>query len=90
LCREGLSLAAYLALLQLGFTKPLVLPRVRWALTPPFHPYLAVETLLQTGRFVFCGTSRHGSPADSPHELLNRTMPRRYLAACPWSPDFPR
>ena len=37
--REGLSLAAYLALLQLGFTEPLVLPRVRWALTPPFHPY---------------------------------------------------
>ena len=32
-------LAAYLALLQPGFAVPLVLPRARWALTPPFHPY---------------------------------------------------
>jgi hypothetical protein len=34
------ALAAYLALLQLWFTMPFVLPRPRWALTPPFHPYL--------------------------------------------------
>ena len=33
------ALTAYLALLQLGFTMPFVLPRTRWALTPPFHPY---------------------------------------------------
>jgi hypothetical protein len=39
--REGLSLATYLALLQLGFTMPFMLPRMWWALTPPFHPYLA-------------------------------------------------
>jgi len=32
-------LAAYLALLQPGFAMPPVLPRARWALTPPFHPY---------------------------------------------------
>jgi len=32
-------LTAYLALLQLGFAVPPVLPRTRWALTPPFHPY---------------------------------------------------
>jgi hypothetical protein len=37
--REGRSLAAYLALLRLGFTVPFMLPRTRWALTPPFHPY---------------------------------------------------
>jgi hypothetical protein len=37
--RGGRLLAAYLALLQLGFTVPFVLPRMRWALTPPFHPY---------------------------------------------------
>ena len=38
--RRGLLLTAYSALLQLGFTVPSVLPRTRWALTPPFHPYL--------------------------------------------------
>jgi len=34
-------LTAYLALLPLGFTLPCLLPVTRWALTPPFHPYLA-------------------------------------------------
>ena len=29
----------YLALLQVGFAVPPALPRARWALTPPFHPY---------------------------------------------------
>jgi hypothetical protein len=37
--RCGSHLAAYLALLRLGVTVPLLLPAVRWALTPPFHPY---------------------------------------------------
>jgi len=37
--RDGTSLAAYLALLRLGFAEPLTLPPMRWALTPPFHPY---------------------------------------------------
>src|SRR5690349_14469299 len=49
--REGLSLATYLALLQLGFTMPFVLPRMRWALTPPFHPYLARNTSTLGGLF---------------------------------------
>jgi hypothetical protein len=44
LVRRGLLLAAYSALLQLGFTVPPVLPRARWALTPPFHPYLCCST----------------------------------------------
>jgi len=35
---EG-TLTAYLALHQLGFTMPRLLPVLRWALTPPFHPY---------------------------------------------------
>jgi len=30
----------YLVLLRVGFTMPSVLPRPRWALTPPFQPYL--------------------------------------------------
>ena len=41
--RRGLLLAAYSALLQLGFAVPSVLPRTRWALTPPFHPYLRLR-----------------------------------------------
>ncbi len=39
LFRRGLLLVAYSALLRLGFAVPPVLPRARWALTPPFHPY---------------------------------------------------
>jgi len=30
----------YLALLRTGFAVPGLLPVPRWALTPPFHPYL--------------------------------------------------
>ncbi len=30
----------YLVLLQVTLTLPLVSPQARWALTPPFHPYL--------------------------------------------------
>ena len=41
--RDGPSLAAYLALLRLGLAEPRMLPPVRWALTPPFHPYRAVS-----------------------------------------------
>ena len=40
--RCGSHLAAYLALLRLGVTVPPPLPGVRWALTPPFHPYLTI------------------------------------------------
>src|ERR1700738_2496140 len=39
--RGGPPLAAYLALLPLGFAAPQLLPAVRWALTPPFHPCLS-------------------------------------------------
>ena len=42
--RRGLLLAAYSALLPLGFAMPTVLPRSRWALTPPFHPYRCPKT----------------------------------------------
>ena len=44
--RAGPALPSYLALLHAGFAKlPILLPG-RWALTPPFHPYLCVA---QTG-----------------------------------------
>ncbi|MEY2733112.1 MAG: hypothetical protein RL340_171, partial [Gemmatimonadota bacterium] len=42
--RRGLLLAAYSALLPLGFAMPTMLPRSRWALTPPFHPYRRPKT----------------------------------------------
>ncbi len=46
----------YFALHRNGFTLPSLLPRRRWALTPPFHPYFA-----ETKRYLFCGTSRQTS-----------------------------
>ncbi len=30
---------SYMALLRVGFSVPSSLPKTRWALTPPFHPY---------------------------------------------------
>ena len=50
--RDGTSLAAYLALLRLGFTEPSTLPPMRWALTPPFHPYPR-DTEVPTGAVCF-------------------------------------
>src|SRR6185369_637018 len=51
-----------------------VLPPARCALTAPFHPY---RPLAGGWRFTFCCTFRGLTP------------PRRYLAPCPGSPDFP-
>ena len=68
-----LSLArtpAYVALLPMGFAVPRALPRARWALTPPFHPYRSGDSCeLRNGR-LFCGT------------LLGVSATRRYLASC--------
>jgi hypothetical protein len=50
-------LPAYLVLLRVGFTVPLVLPPMRWALTPPFHPYLRSLTR-SSRRSIFCCTGR--------------------------------
>src|SRR3954463_8010153 len=49
--RCGSHLAAYLALLRLGVTLPPLLPVVRWALTPPFHPYPDLGRTLDPGGF---------------------------------------
>ena len=48
---------SYSVLLPVGFTLPQPLLVMRWALTPPFHPYPL------TGRFVFCGTFPRVAPA---------------------------
>ena len=49
---------SYLALLPVGLAVPSLLPRTRWALTPPFHPYLCMHR-----RSVFCGAIPRVSPA---------------------------
>jgi hypothetical protein len=51
---------AYLVLLPGGFAVPVLLPVRRWALTPPFHPYLI--RLRGHRRFVLCCTFRRVTP----------------------------
>ena len=53
-------MSSYLALHRATLTVPLVSPPPRWALTPPFHPYLSRRTQMESRclghrRFVFCG-----------------------------------
>lgn len=38
-----ISTLPYVALLRVGFAVPLSLPKARWALTPPFHPYRLIS-----------------------------------------------
>ena len=67
--RAGPALPSYLALHHAGFSVPHVLPRERWALTPPFHPYQRIVRRRLAGfparrhravprRSIFCGTFR--------------------------------
>ena len=53
------------------------LPRKRWALTPPFHPYLACAR-----RYIFCDTFRQPRLASK----LPPAFPGRIAL---WCPDFP-
>jgi hypothetical protein len=71
--RAGPALPSYLALHHAGFSVPRVSPHERWALTPPFHPYLLsqlsedasqvslfdVTELHSAGGLIFCGTVRN-------------------------------
>ncbi len=54
----------YLALLPVGLAMPPLLPAARWALTPPFHPYLPTLQSKQWNdrRFIFCGAFRRVAP----------------------------
>ena len=67
--RAGPALPSYLALHHAGFSVPHALPRERWALTPPFHPYQRIVRRHLAGfparrhravprRSIFCGTFR--------------------------------
>ena len=70
---------AYAALLPVGFAMPRVSPRVRWALTPPFHPSRSLEER----RFVFCCTlldvavtGRYPAPYSVELGLSSRSLAR--------------
>ena len=94
--RAGPALPSYLALLHAGFSVPRVLPRERWALTPPFHPC----QMRSTGRGespVFPKTCRRGASSPAVYFLWHFPWPRcearlrslriatpwRYQARCP-------
>ena len=65
-----------LGLLRVGFAMPLALRRERWALTPPFHPYLPAKA--DIGGLLSVALSVGSRPPGITwHPAL-------------WSPDFPR
>ena len=69
---------AYLVLLHVGFSVPAVFPRLRWALTPPFHPYLWLRLSPQP----------IGGLLSVPLSVgLRRLAVSQHVAL--WSPDFP-
>ena len=98
--RAGPALPSYLALLHAGFSVPPMLPPERWALTPPFHPYLCVA---QTGqREVFPPAGRRGAiltgglvsvalSVAEPSQVQPPDVIRRVALTVPKrrSPDFP-
>ncbi len=78
----ALHLSSYLALHRATLTLPVMSPSPRWALTPPFHPYLS-----RSDQIVI------PSPWPSAVCFLwcwcRIAPPGSYPAPCPWSPDFP-
>src|SRR5205814_8105160 len=74
---DGNGLLPYLALLQVGFAMPALLPGPRCALTAPFHPCRSLPLARQgLGRSALCCTFRGLAP------------PRRYLAPDPPEPGL--
>ena len=68
---------AYVALLPMGFAVPPALPRARWALTPPFHPYRRRRLRASDGGlFSVALSSAFPPPGVTRHRAL-------------WSSDFP-
>ncbi len=76
--RDGQPLNAPISiLLRVGFTWHTALPRYRWALTPPFHPY-RITTVRAMRRFISVALSlKSPSPGVTRHPVLR-------------SSDFPR
>ena len=76
------QLSSYLVLHRATLTVPVMSPSPRWALTPPFHPYLIRSDSI-------------GVPSLWPSAVCflwcrcRIAPPGRYPASYPWSPDFP-
>ena len=70
--------STYAALLQVGFTVPRSLPSARWALTPPFHPYLAALARGAAVSFLW------HSPRGHPHRALPGTLLCGARTFLPW------
>jgi hypothetical protein len=99
--RAGPALPSYLVLHHAGFALPPPLLPERWALTPPFHPYLRrvpFEDIPKVFLRAITGIRFAGgifSVALSVMRLLSCRIPWRYQARCPtlrfakWCPDFP-
>ena len=84
--RAGPALPSYLALHLAGFSVPHALPRERWALTPPFHPYQRIVRRHLAGfparchravprRSIFCGTFRERIAFRRPKPALRARSP---------------
>ena len=92
--RCGSHLAAYLALLRLGVTLPPLLPVVRWALTPPFHPYPGIgRTLIRAVCFLWpcpspCGAQAlPGSLPDGARTFLGHPAASAIITRDQWMED---
>ena len=83
-------MSSYLALHRATLTMPVMSPPLRWALTPPFHPYLIRNDKIATYRFghrrsILCGAGvgslRLGVTQRLAHEvrtfLFERYRPKR-------------
>ncbi len=92
--RAGPALPSYLALHHAGFSMPHALPRERWALTPPFHPYQRIVRRHLAGfparchravprRSIFCGTFRE-------RIALPRPVPLALPGALPFTLNSPK
>jgi len=64
------GMPAYVALLPMGFALPPALPRARWALTPPFHPYRRVVEASGGGFFSVALSSALPLPGVTRHRAL--------------------
>ena len=88
-------LSSYLALHQATLTVPVMSPPPRWALTPPFHPYLSRSDQMGSHRFGhrrfdFCGAGvgllRLGvtqRPAHGVRTFLSAPKPRATIQSSP-------
>jgi hypothetical protein len=97
--RAGPALPSYLALHHAGFSMPRVLPRERWALTPPFHPCQTTRAVRRRlaglparchraacrRRYFFCGTFRERIGRRKPKSALPELAPLALPGALPFT-----